>query len=277
MRPLQKPRARMVICGSGPNLDDDHWGGRRRKLVFPIQIVSIILPIQATSHPFSESDSWVPHLAHVAVANDGSRQSFFFVSMAQIARAILLAKAIATSIFSFLPSIRASHDPSGMALRSSQANRDIAAMISNWRISTCPAFETRPSRSLPPVERCRGTSPSQAAKFRPRLSWPWQGRRPRRQALLSGRPLASSATSCRIRFGRHLLDLFQFGFDPNCLLADLRQKIPAFLREGGEALLVVAVDGFASAARSRKSSGLFRCFVSAGVSAIPVPPISPEQ
>ncbi len=51
--------------------------------------------------------------------------------MAQIARGILLAKAIATGIFGFLPSIRASHDPSGMDLRPSQFNRDIAPMISN--------------------------------------------------------------------------------------------------------------------------------------------------
>jgi hypothetical protein len=46
--------------------------------------------------------------------------------MAQIARAILLANATATSIFGFLPSMRASHDPAVMDLRPSQLNRDIA-------------------------------------------------------------------------------------------------------------------------------------------------------
>ena len=76
--------------------------------------------------------------------------------MAQIARAILLARAIATSIFGFLASIRSSHDPSVMDLRPSRLNRDIAPMISNWRMSAWPAFETRPSRSLPPEECCRG-------------------------------------------------------------------------------------------------------------------------
>lgn len=34
-------------------------------------------------------------------------------------------------------------------------------------MSAWPAFETRPSRSFPPVECWRGTSPSQAAKSRP--------------------------------------------------------------------------------------------------------------
>jgi hypothetical protein len=86
--------------------------------------------------------------------------------MAQIARAILLANATATSIFGFLPSMRASHDPAAIDLRPSQLNRDIAPIISNRRMSNWPAFETRPSRSLPPEECCRGTSPTQAAKSR---------------------------------------------------------------------------------------------------------------
>ena len=88
--------------------------------------------------------------------------------MAQIPRAILFANAIATSILGFLASIRDSHDPSGIFFRPSQFNRDIAPMISNRRMSACPAFEMRPRRSFPPDECCRGTKPNHAAKSRPR-------------------------------------------------------------------------------------------------------------
>ena len=69
--------------------------------------------------------------------------------MAQIARAILFANAIATSIRGFLASICASQDPLGMDLRPSQFSRDIAPMISNWRMSACPSFETRASEPSP--------------------------------------------------------------------------------------------------------------------------------
>lgn len=88
--------------------------------------------------------------------------------MAQIALAILFASAIATSILGFLASIPDSQDLSRIVLRPSQFKRDIAPMIKSRRISACPAFDIRPSRSFPPDECCRGTRPNQAAKSRPR-------------------------------------------------------------------------------------------------------------
>jgi hypothetical protein len=51
--------------------------------------------------------------------------------MAQIARAISLPNAIATSIRGFLAIIRSSHDPLGIDLHPSQFNRAIAPIISN--------------------------------------------------------------------------------------------------------------------------------------------------
>src|SRR3546814_20087055 len=84
-------------------------------------------------------------------------------------RAILLAKAIDTSILGFRATMRASHESSGIDLRPIQFRRDIAPMISSLRMSACPAFEVRPRRSLPPEENWRGTRPSQAAKSRPQL------------------------------------------------------------------------------------------------------------
>ena len=68
--------------------------------------------------------------------------------MAQIALAILFASAIATSILGFLASIPDSQDLSRIVLRPSQFKRDIAPMIKSRRISACPAFDIRPSRSL---------------------------------------------------------------------------------------------------------------------------------
>ena len=89
--------------------------------------------------------------------------------MAQMVRAILLAKAMATSILGLRASIRANHDPSGIVRRPNQLRRDIAPIIKSLRISDCPALKTRPSRAFPPEENWRGTRPSQAAKSRPLL------------------------------------------------------------------------------------------------------------
>ena len=67
-------------------------------------------------------------------------------------RAILLAKAIDTSILGLRAVMRASHEPSWIDYRPSQFRRDMAPIISSLRISVCPALEMRPSRSLPPEE-----------------------------------------------------------------------------------------------------------------------------
>lgn len=88
----------------------------------------------------------------------------------QICRAILLASLIATSIFGFRASIRPRQEPGPIFHRPSQPSRDMAPMIKRRRISACPAFETRPSRSFAPEECCRGTKQSHAAKSRPRLN-----------------------------------------------------------------------------------------------------------
>jgi hypothetical protein len=98
----------------------------------------------------------------------GSRYASFFVIMAQTIRAILLASAIATSISGLRSNIRLSHKPA-IPFRLAHWTTDMAPMISNRRISRCPIFDVRPSRSLPPLECCRGTRPSQAAKSRSRL------------------------------------------------------------------------------------------------------------
>ena len=81
---------------------------------------------------------------------------------------ILFASAMATNILGFLANIPDSQDLFGIVLRPSQFKRDIALMIKSRRISACPAFDIRPSRSFPPAECRRRTRPSQAAKSRPR-------------------------------------------------------------------------------------------------------------
>jgi hypothetical protein len=60
--------------------------------------------------------------------------------MAQMVRAILLAKAIATSILGLHAIMRASHEPSGIDFRPSQFRRDIAPIISSLRISARPCL-----------------------------------------------------------------------------------------------------------------------------------------
>lgn len=64
---------------------------------------------------------------------------------------------------------RASQEPSGARLRDAHRTTAMAPMMSNRRISRWPIFDTFPSRCLPPLDFCRGTSPSQAAKSRPNL------------------------------------------------------------------------------------------------------------
>ena len=72
--------------------------------------------------------------------------------MAQMLRAILLARAIATSMRGFFANIRESHELTGGAERALAFSTDIAPMISSRRISRCPIFDVFPRRGLPPVE-----------------------------------------------------------------------------------------------------------------------------
>jgi hypothetical protein len=67
----------------------------------------------------------------------------FFASTDQTVRAILLANA--TGIFGFLPGIRASHNPAVTDLSPSQLNCDIAAIISNRRMSNWPSSRRAPA------------------------------------------------------------------------------------------------------------------------------------
>jgi len=46
---FEKLRAGMVICGSGPNLTDSRALLKTQKLVFPVRICSIILPIRVVA------------------------------------------------------------------------------------------------------------------------------------------------------------------------------------------------------------------------------------
>jgi len=99
MRHCQTPRAGMGISGSGPNLLGelyarkalsgfpnpdlfDRFAPSGRRLLTPL-----LAPVLA-----------VRHKHHAGPTSAGSLSSSFFVSIAQICRAILLASAIATSI-----------------------------------------------------------------------------------------------------------------------------------------------------------------------------------
>lgn len=151
------------------------------------------------------------------------------VSIAQIARAILLANAMATSIRGFLANIHDSHAPSGIVLRPSQFKRDIAPMIKSRRMSACPAFDMRPSRSFPPDECCRGTRPNQAAKSRPRRKLSMGGANASTANALIGptpgivckrRAVSVSDASAPICFAFPSI---------RCVFSDLQQKIAAFV------------------------------------------------
>ena len=151
--------------------------------------------------------------------------------MAQSARAILLASAAATSIFGFRASMRESHDPLAIDVRPNRLRRDIAPMISSLRMSVWPAFDIRPSRSLPPDECCRGTRPSHAAKSRPRLNVPIGGAKASIASAMSGPTpgIVCSRRAVPVCAARSFA--FFVCLDPGRFLGDLLHQVPAFLTD----------------------------------------------
>jgi hypothetical protein len=95
-------------------------------------------------------------------------------------RAILLARATRTSIGGLRATMRAIHEPAGAPFRATQLTTALAPMISRRRKVRSPIFEVAPSFCLPPVECCKGVSPTQAAKSRPRLNVSAGGQAPPR-------------------------------------------------------------------------------------------------
>src|SRR5580693_2205110 len=87
----------------------------------------------------------------------------------QATRAILLARATIANMRGFLSSMRPSQVSFDACLAAALA-AELAPMMSNRRNVASPAFVILPSRSLPPLDRCNGVSPTQAAKSRPRLN-----------------------------------------------------------------------------------------------------------
>lgn len=83
-------------------------------------------------------------------------------------RAVLLAKATATSILGLRANILASHGSVVSPRRIACRTTAVAPVINNRRRSRWPIFDFLPSLGLPPVVCCRGTRPSQAEKSRPR-------------------------------------------------------------------------------------------------------------
>src|SRR5919206_3191214 len=81
-------------------------------------------------------------------------------------RAILFASATVASRTGRRASSPRVHAPAALSHCPARYTVDVAPSTSRVRISRSPVFVIRPRRVLPPVERCRGTSPSQAAKWR---------------------------------------------------------------------------------------------------------------
>ena len=86
--------------------------------------------------------------------------------MAQAMRAILLASATAATLIGRRSMIRVSQSRLVPRCRAYRMTA-IAPATSSHRKYRLPCFEIPPSRSLPAVECCLGTSPIQAAKLRP--------------------------------------------------------------------------------------------------------------
>ena len=87
--------------------------------------------------------------------------------MAQTTRAVLLAIATRTTLVGLRAS-KACTQPDRSSLRALVQRRTARAPWTSNRLRyLSPRFDIRPSRSLPPLEFCLGTRPSQAASCRP--------------------------------------------------------------------------------------------------------------
>jgi len=149
------PLAGMVISRSGPNLNDElnwlgaaHWFSRSRSIRSLAHSGHRLL-----TPPTYRRQTRSPANTYASIACIGFLYSSFFVIIAQIAGAILLAKAIATSIRGFLASILAIHDPSGTDLRPCQFWSCPAYVPVSELIYT--AFRSKAKGLLPPNDEWR--------------------------------------------------------------------------------------------------------------------------
>jgi len=116
-----------------------------------------------TVAPYLSTDlPWVPDAAAGALYDPPRAIS------AQTVLAILFASATVISMRGFRASMPANHAPALSGLRPATFVTELAPMMRSLRKLRSPIFVVRPRRSFPPLECCRGTRPSQAAKSRPR-------------------------------------------------------------------------------------------------------------
>jgi hypothetical protein len=94
------------------------------------------------------------------------------VIKAQTTRAFLFASATEARRGGRRWSTARSHAPASLFHCPARLTIDVAPTTSKRRISLLPALVIRPRRVLPPVEFCRGTKPSHAAKCRALLNEP---------------------------------------------------------------------------------------------------------
>lgn len=146
VRHFQKPLAGMVICRSGPNLNNERIGS-----LAPAGFPDSDLSYRCAHSGRRLAPSCSPGRSPRALYPSGSRRRPYrmLTEHSRLSR-------------QHMRQPRSRGDRSA----TSQFKRDMAPMMRNWRISACPSFETRPRRFLPPEECCRGTRPSQAAKSR---------------------------------------------------------------------------------------------------------------
>src|SRR4051794_23400386 len=162
VRPLARPST-AGLHGSSRSGSRSRWRTRSTVLHtgFPDPVSPTVAPCPPSARP---TPRW-PRRAYAAMA--GALYVPPLTSRAQTTRAILLARATVTSIRGLRASIRASHEPFAAPRWLAQRTTALAPRMSRRRMVRSPIFEMAPSFRLPPVDRCSGVSPSQAAKSRP--------------------------------------------------------------------------------------------------------------
>lgn len=107
-------------------------------------------------------------------------------SRAQTTRNILFANATRTSMGGLRASMPASQLPAAAPLRAPQPTMLLAPIISSRRRDRSPILVVAPRHCLPPVECCRGVSPTHAAKSRPRRNVSGGGAKVAKAVAISG-------------------------------------------------------------------------------------------
>ena len=150
-------------------------------LVFPTPSLRPLALTRPRTNPHPRGNPGCPHFGLARPRRELGRIVMSVVA-AQTMRAIRLASATATTLRGLRSSTLANHGSFVLPRRTAHEISAMAPAIKSRLRPRWPIFDILPSLGLPPVVCCFGTSPSQAAKSRPRRKLSMRPQSPSRPA-----------------------------------------------------------------------------------------------